>query len=423
MNIELSWLPWALMAALAFFVAGWLVARLDLKQLLIESRAMPQSYFKGLNFLLNEQQDKAIEAFIEVTKANPEAVELQFALGSLFRKRGEVDRAIHVHQNLSERGELSVEQRTTALIELAIDYQKSGLLDHTEKILSGLATKGAGTAAQQAQTLRLLLDVHVQEKNWLKAIDAASRLDAGVPEEQGATKLAQSKQRRYQKEIAHFYCELASEARQQGNSDQADLYLDAALAADPACVRANLMRGEWLSQADKHADAITAWHKIEAQDPAFLGLAADRLLESYRALGDGQKGLADLRGLQQHYPALDLLNAIFDATLASDGPQAAYELVKADLRNNPTLVGLDRLLEAQILAAPEDRKHDLQMLKELVHSHSSRLAVYLCKQCGFKAKQFYWQCPACGGWETFSPRRTAEYDTANRHLARSQVEG
>jgi lipopolysaccharide assembly protein B len=428
MNIELSWLPWALIGALAFFVAGWLVARLDLKQLLIESRAMPQSYFKGLNFLLNEQQDKAIEAFIEVTKANPEAVELQFALGSLFRKRGEVDRAIHVHQNLSERGELSVEQRTTALIELAIDYQKSGLLDHTEKILSGLAAKGTGTAAQQAQTLRLLLDVHVQEKNWLKAIDAASRLDAGIPEEHGTTKLAQSKRRRYQKEIAHFYCELASESHEQASADQThvdqtDAYLDAALAADPACVRANLMRGEWLAKAGKHVEAITAWHKIEAQDPAFLGLAADRLLESYRALGDGQKGLSDLRGLQQHYPALDLLNAIFDATLASDGPHAAYELVKADLRNNPTLVGLDRLLEAQILAAPEDRKHDLQMLKELVHSHSSRLAVYLCKQCGFKAKQFYWQCPACGGWETFSPRRTAEYDTANRHLARSQIEG
>lgn len=439
MNIEFAWLPWALVGALAFFVAGWLVARLDLKQLLIESRAMPQSYFKGLNFLLNEQQDKAIEAFIEVTKANPEAVELQFALGSLFRKRGEVDRAIHVHQNLSERGELSVEQRTTALIELAIDYQKSGLLDHSEKILADLAAKGAGTAAQQALTLRLLLDVHVQEKNWLKAIDAASRLDAGAPEEYGGTKLAQSKRRRYQKEIAHFYCELASEIAAAAvtttgtasestvdsieRMQQANDYLDAALIADPACVRANLMRGEWHAKAGNHADAITAWHKIEQQDPAFLGLAADRLLESHRALGDGQKGLADLRGLQQHYPALDLLNAIFDATLAGDGPQAAYELVKADLRNNPTLVGLDRLLEAQILAAPEDRKHDLQMLKELVHSHSSRLAVYLCKQCGFKAKQFYWQCPACGGWETFSPRRTAEYDTANRHLARSQIEG
>jgi len=434
MNIDAGWLPWALVGALVFFAAGWFVARLDLKQLLIESRAMPQSYFKGLNFLLNEQQDKAIEAFIEVTKTNPEAVELQFALGSLFRRRGEVDRAIHVHQNLSERRELSVEARTTALIELAIDYQKSGLTDHSEKILSDLAAKAVGTTSQQAQTLRLLLDVYVQEKNWLKAIDAALRLDAGAPEDYGTTKLSLLKRRRYQREIAHFYCELATELRSNyqqessalgtpGTLDVANAYLDSALVADPACVRANLMRGEWQAKADQHADAIATWHKIEQQDPAFLGLAADRLLDSYRALGNGVNGLADLRNLQQHYPALDLLNAIFDATLASDGPQAAYELVKEDLRNNPTLVGLDRLLEAQILAAPEERKPDLQMLKEIVHSHSSKLAVYLCKQCGFKAKQFYWQCPACGGWESFSPRRTAEYDTANRHLARSQIEG
>ncbi len=440
MNIDAGWLPWALVGALIFFAAGWFVARLDLKQLLIESRAMPQSYFKGLNFLLNEQQDKAIEAFIEVTKTNPEAVELQFALGSLFRRRGEVDRAIHVHQNLSERNGLSIEARTTALIELAIDYQKSGLTDHSEKILSDLAAKAVGTTSQQAQTLRLLLDVYVQEKNWLNAIDAASRLDAGTPEEFGTTKLSLSKRRRYQKEVAHFYCELAAESHSNHQQEpsavstsstsstlsrdgEANAYLDSALAADPDCVRANLMRGEWQAKAHQHADAIATWHKIEQQDPAFLGLAADRLLDSYRALDNGANGLSDLRNLQQHYPALDLLNAIFDATLASDGPHAAYELVKEDLRNNPTLVGLDRLLEAQILAAPEERKHDLQMLKELVHSHSSTLAVYLCKQCGFKAKQFYWQCPACGGWETFSPRRTAEYETANRHLARSQIEG
>jgi lipopolysaccharide biosynthesis regulator YciM len=127
--------------------------------------------------------------------------------------------------------------------------------------------------------------------------------------------------------------------------------------------------------------------------------------------------------MHERYPALDVLNALFGATLKNDGPEAAYQLVKEDLKINPTLVGLDRLLEAQILAAPAERKQDLEMLKGLVHSHSSRLAVYLCAQCGFKAKQFYWHCPACGGWETFPPRRTAEYDTADRHLARLQAEG
>ncbi len=418
MNLDWGWAPWAILVALAFFAAGWLVARVDLKQLLSESRAMPQSYFKGLNFLVNEQQDKAIEAFIEVTKANPEAVELQFALGSLFRRRGEVDRAIRVHQNLSERNDLSAEQRTTALLELALNYQKSGLLDHAERILGDLSAKGAGTAAQQQQTLRLLLDLYVQENNWQKAIDAAERLDVGATGGTGSGLAS----KRFEKERANFYCELAIEEYAKASRSLANQHLDAALACDPQCVRANLLRGEWLAGEGAHAEAITTWRKIEKQDPAYLGLAAEKLLTSYDALGRGKEGLSDLRHLQQNHPGLDLLNAIFRATLVADGPQAAYELVKADLRTNPTLVGLDRLLEAQILAAPEDRKQDLVVLKELVHTHSSRLAVYLCKQCGFKAKQFYWHCPACGGWETFPPRRTAEYDSADRHLARLHME-
>ena len=417
MQLDWGWGPWALLAALVFFAAGWVAARLDLRQLLRESRVLPQSYFKGLNFLLNEQQDKAIEAFIEATKANPEAIELQFALGSLFRKRGEVDRSIRVHQSLSERSDISAEQRVTALLELAMDYQKSGLLDYAEKILSDISAKGSGTVVQQAQTLRLLLDIYVQENDWQKAIDIAARLDSG-----GGSVAPQGK-RRHAKEIAQFYCELAAESYLHGQLDVAEHSLNAALSADAQCVRVHLMRGEWRASAGLHEDAIAIWHRIESQNPDYLGLMAEKLLSSYEALGRGPEGLAYLRELQRQYAALDLLNVIFKATMAGDGAEAAYQLVKEDLRTNPTLVGLDRLLEAQILAAPEERKNDLQMLKALVHSHSSRLAVYLCKQCGFKAKQFYWHCPACGGWETFPPRRTAEYDSSDRHLARLHAEG
>jgi len=416
----IEWLPWIFLAALAVFGLGWLVARLDLKQLLIESRAMPQSYFRGLNFLLNEQQDKAIESFIEVTKANPEAIELQFALGSLFRKRGEVDRAIHVHQELSERTNLGVEPRTRALLELAMDYQKAGLLDHAERILVDLSAKPAGNEQQQAETLKLLLDIHVQERNWMKAVDVAERLLAG---DHSAGDVKQSDRNEKQsRAIANYHCELALQAHQEGNNDAAEAHLDDALAAHAKCVRANLIRAQWRAAAGRHADAIATWRKVEQQDPAYLGLIADQVLTSFKALGETREGLAELRDVQQQYPALDLLNALFRATLELDGPQAAYELVKDDLRRNPTLVGLDRLLEAQLMAAPAERKADLQVLKDLVHTHSSRLAVYLCGNCGFKAKQFYWQCPACGGWETFPPRLTAEYELAERHLARSQVE-
>lgn len=416
-----EWLPWLFLGAIAFFGMGWLVARIDIKQLLLESRAMPQSYFKGLNFLLNEQQDKAIESFIEVTKANPEAVELQFALGSLFRRRGEVDRAIRVHQELSERTSLAVEQRTSALLELAMDYQKAGLLDHAERILVDLSAKPAGNRLQQSQTLRILLDIHVQERNWVNAVDVAERLlvgdgtvNAPTGQEAGGKKGGERERRT----IANYHCELALVAQQQGRHEDTERHLDDALTANAKCVRAHLIRAEYQAAAGRHREAIDTWRKIELQDPAYLGLMADQMLSSFKVLGQTQEGLAELRSLQQRYPALDLLNALFNATLEGGGPQAAYELVKEELRRSPTLIGLDRLLEAQLLAAPDERKADLQVLKNLVHTHSSRLAVYLCGSCGFKAKQFYWQCPACGGWETFPPRLTAEYDMAERHLAR-----
>ncbi len=407
-----EWLPWIFLAALACFGMGWLVARIDIKQLLLESRSLPQSYFKGLNFLMAEQPDKAIEAFIEVTKQQPEAIELQFALGQLFRKRGEVDRAIRIHQSLSERADLPAEQRTAALLDLALDYEKAGLLEHAERILDDLSAKSAGSKKQQLQTLQLLLEIHVQERNWQKAIGVAQRMQAGSDAADA-----------YIREIANYYCESAILSHQQGLQSEADAHLDAALAANKKCVRANLMKGEWLAADGQHDKAIAVWRRIEQQNPAYLGLMADQILVSFEAIGKTGQGLSELRALQQQHPALDMFNAIFQATMKSEGAAAAYNLVKADLLQNPTLVGLDRLLEAELLAAPEEKKADLKVLKDVVHTHSSRLAVYLCANCGFKAKQFYWQCPACAGWETFPPRRTAEYDTSDRHLARLQTEG
>jgi lipopolysaccharide biosynthesis regulator YciM len=407
----LEWLPWLFLAALACFGMGWMVARIDIKQLLLESRSLPQAYFKGLNFLMSEQQDKAIEAFIEVTRQQPEAIELQFALGSLFRKRGEVDRAIRIHQSLSERADLPAELRTSALLDLALDYEKAGLLEHAERILCDLAASVAGNKKQQSQTLNLLLEIYVQERNWQKAIDVAQRLQADGDNPAYAT------------QIANYYCESAISAVNLGLRDEADRHLVAALAANGRCVRANLLQAEWLAAAGEHAKAIDVWRRIEAQNPAYLGLMADQILSSFDAIGQTEQGLIELRVLQLQHPALDLFNAIFHATMKSNGARAAYQLVKEDLRQNPTLVGLDRLLEAEMLSAPDDGKADLKVLKDLVHSHSSRLSVYLCASCGFKARHFYWQCPACAGWETFPPRRTAEYDTSDRHLARLPSEG
>jgi lipopolysaccharide assembly protein B len=394
---------WWLLALPVFFGMGWVAARVDLKSLLSESRSLPSSYFRGLNFLLNEQPDKAIESFLQVAKENPQTVELQFALGSLFRRRGEVDRAIRMHQDLVSREDLPPDQRRDASFELSQDYFKAGLLEHAEQVLAKMAESDPS-----AEVHRHLLDIYIQEKDWEKAIDAAKKLEV-------------SAKRNYQKEIANYYCELASTAHVHGRPEDAEKYLAQALEANRKCVRANLLRGEWLARAGKHGEAIEAWKAIENQDPAYLGLVAEGMVESYKALDRGGEGLALLRGLQHRYPGLDLLNVVYQATAEHEGDEAAWRLVRDEVRRNPTLVGLDHLIDAELVRAPPERRQDLQLMKDLVHSHAQALAVYLCANCGFKARQFFWQCPACGGWETFAPRRTAELESPGRHLSRMQI--
>lgn len=394
---------WWLLALPVFFGMGWIAARVDIRSLLSESRALPSSYFRGLNFLLNEQPDRAIESFLQVAKENPQTVELQFALGSLFRRRGEVDRAIRMHQDLMNREDLPPEQRREASFELAQDYFKAGLLDHAEQVLSRLAE-----VQPSEEVHRHLLDIYIQEKDWAKAIDAAKKLEV-------------SAKRNYQREIANYHCELAITEHIHGRHEAADAHLGLALQANRKCVRANLLRGEWLANAGRHGEAIEAWKAVESQDPAYIGLAAEGMLDSYKAMGNLGEGLTLLRGLQHRYPGLDLLNVVYQATAEQEGDEAAWRLVRDEVRRNPTLVGLDRLIDAEIVRAPAERRQDLQLMKNLVHSHAQALAVYLCGNCGFRARQFYWQCPACGGWETFPPRRTAELDTAGRHLARMQI--
>lgn len=392
MDVDYSY--WWLLALPLFFVLGWLAARIDIKQLLSESRALPLSYFKGLNFLLNEQPDKAIEAFIEVVKVDPQTIELHFALGNLFRRRGEIERAIRMHQNLAERDDLEQDQKLNAVFELAQDYLKAGLLDRAEELFLKLR----GTTHAEA-ALTFLLQIYQQEKDWPKAIDAAQELESVVG-------------RSYQKEIANFYCELAVNELMHTRAEAARPHIAQALACHRQCVRANILLGEVERSQQRWDAAIEALKRIENQNPEYLSLIAERLLANYREIGKAREGLNLLRGYLYRYPSLDLLNVVFQALIEIDGPAAAYELVRGELKRNPTLLGLDKLLEAQLLEAPIERRRDLELIRNLVHEHTRNLALYRCDNCGFRARQFYWHCPACNEWETYAPRRTEEREPA-----------
>ena len=379
---------WWLLGFPLFFGLGWMAARIDIKQIVSESRALPRSYFKGLNFLLNEQPDKAIEAFIEVVKVDPETLDLHFALGSLFRRRGEYDRAIRMHQNLLERADLGADQKLQAQMELGQDYLKAGILDRAEEAFSKLEKTNQTVVAR-----RFLLQIYEQEKNWPRAIEM--------------TKLVETDPRA----LAQYYCELAASEAASSRPDAARRYLSQALDENRKCVRASLQLGDLDKNEARLDEAIEHWKRIESQDPAYLALVAQRLGEAYRGAGRAEDGLRLLAGYLERYPSLDLLDTVFQQTLEAQGADAAYAMVRDELRRNPTLLGLDRLLEAQIIAASSpDKRRDLELVRNLVHGHTRRLARYRCESCGFKARAFHWHCPACGGWETYPPRRTEEFD-------------
>lgn len=373
-----------------FFGMGWLAARIDIKELLSESSALPQSYFQGLNFLLNEQQDKAIEAFIEVVKIDPQTVELHFALGSLFRRRGEVDRALRMHHNLVDRTDLDDDKRQQAIFELAQDYLKAGILDRAESLFSELEN-----TAYAKQSLEFLLELFQKEHDWPKAIAVSQRLAAvsGQPDS---------------KQASFFYCEMASEEIAQGNLIAAREHLQQAVRDCPNAVRATMMLGDMLAEEGRQQDAINTWKNIETQDAQYLPLVAERLLNTYRSLDREMDGIVLLREYLNKYHSLDLMNVVFDGVLKSEGSAAAYQLVHDELERNPTLLGLDKLLEARLLEVPADMRADVEMVKDLVHKRTRNLATYHCAHCGFKARQFYWHCPACQAWDSYSPLRSEE---------------
>jgi lipopolysaccharide biosynthesis regulator YciM len=386
---------WWLLAVPVFFGLGWIAARVDIKQILSESRTLPRAYFKGLNLLLNDQPDKAIDAFIEIVTLDPETADMHFALGNLFRRRGEIERAIRVHQNLLARPDLPSEQRTQAQYELGMDYLKAGLLDRAEETFNGLVE---GSYSVQAQ--RALLEIYQREKEWGRAIDAATGLQSSGA---GAR----------QKEIAQFYCELAQDALVRSDLVDAMALLDRALHADRNSVRATMLLGDVLLAQDDVEGAIATWKRVEQQSVPHVALVAGRLMDGYRRVGRPQEGVNLLRSYLAEASSIDLIDVVFKAVIELDGVDAAKQLVLDELRRNPTLLGLDKLLEARLMDAPAHIWEELSMVKNLIHGYTAKLARYQCGHCGFKARQYYWQCPGCSRWETYPPRRTEELNVMN----------
>ncbi|RZT42854.1 lipopolysaccharide assembly protein LapB [Cupriavidus agavae] len=386
---------WWLLALPLVFGLGWMAARFDLRQLISEQGALPRSYFKGLNFLLNEQPDQAIDAFVEVARLDPETTELHFALGALFRRRGETERAIRVHQNLATRPDLPEPEREHALYELGQDYLRAGLLDRAEESLRRLMS---GPYAASAK--RVLLELYEVEKEWLKAIDAARELQT-------------LEQKDYRVQIAQFCCELAQDALQKKKPEDAIAWLGRAREENPANVRAPILLGDVAAAAGDLPGALQHWLAIESQDAAYLPLVADRVVKAYGALGEQGKALDWLRGLLKGNLAPELLDTAYKTELEVNGPEGATALMREQLRRQPSLLALTRYFEAQAAGqaadgtgAPDAQSQETAAIRDLLQLRTRNLARYTCRECGFRARLFYWQCPGCNRWETYAPRRS-----------------
>ncbi|MDP2431285.1 MAG: lipopolysaccharide assembly protein LapB [Pseudomonadota bacterium] len=380
---------WHLLVIPLFFSLGWLAARVDIRHVMQESRAVPRSYFKGLNYLLNEQPDQAIEAFLEVARLDPDTLELHFALGALFRRRGELDRAIRIHQSLVDRADLAQDQRMKALYGLGEDFLKAGLLDRAEEVFRRLET---GVHALDA--LRHLLEIQVLTKDWTQAIVTARRLEKlGCLSQSAST--------------AHYYCELAAAAMRRGETDNARTQLEQALKENRRSARAILQMGDFEAQAGQDEAAIAAWRRIEDINPAFLPIAADRLVQAYGRLDRYEQAVRLLRGYLEQRPSPDLLHLLFQTVAARQGWEAARALAASELKKHPSLRALDDYLQASnaLQSEDEDGRVEYRLAQDLVHAQVSQVAHYQCGECGFKARQFFWQCPACARWESISPER------------------
>ncbi len=369
------------------YLSGWVVARRRAGKGSGQRQAgFSADYFKGLNYLLDEQPDKAIDVFINMLDVNSETVETHLALGNLFRRRGEVDRAIRVHQNLIARPTLSNQQRNDALLELAQDYMRAGVLDRAEGLLQELLDKN--THLVQAQ--RHLLDIYQQEKDWSRAIDTARSLGAALGKPM-------------HKVIAQFYCELADLAWVKRNRSEAQQMLKRALSQDKDCVRASILYGDMARDEGDCKAAVKAYRRVDQQDVDYLPEVLASMRTCYETLGTPEAMIKFLRDTVSRYRGISVTLALADLILKYEGDERAARFIAEQLRRRPSVRGLERLVELNLSRSDGQAKEDLLILKTLIGQLLQDKPVYKCINCGFSGKSLHWQCPSCKQWNTVKP--------------------
>lgn len=349
--------------------------------------SLSSKYFRGLNYLLNEESDKAIDTFISMLEVDSDTVETHLALGNLFRRRGEVNKAIRVHQNLIARPALSSEHKKMSLMELGYDYMAAGFLDRAENIFKDLINIKEHSKA----SLKQLLVVYQNTKDWKSAISVCDKLK----QIDNATN--------WNDRIAHFYCELAELSLAEKLNKEAVVYVKKALNVSPAHIRATLLMGDiYYSLADfKRAQKF--YKELMRQDATFLSEALDKISDTYIQLKDYKsfQSFLDSAVIKGAGSSVMLKNAQLIQEIKGDTQAAEY--IASQMVERPSIKGLLKLIELHLKYASESAQPSLQMLQNVVIKLLENKPIYHCDNCGFDAKILFWQCPSCKNWGSVKP--------------------
>jgi lipopolysaccharide biosynthesis regulator YciM len=385
MDVINQWFWFFLLLPIAA-ATGWLVGRRGGERHSdTQVSRLSTTYFRGLNYLLNEQPDKAIEVFLHIAELDKDTFETQVALGHLFRRRGEVDRAIRLHQALAQRPGLTDQEKVQALLALGEDYMRSGLLDRAETVFSDLVRLDM----RAPQALKHLIGIYQAERDWGKAIENATRYEEITGEPMGRL-------------VAQFECELADRHRAAGEVDEARAAVARAYQADANSVRAGILEGRIEVEAGNDAAAIRAFERVARVDPDYLPEILPALLQCYERVGDSTGARSFLGEMTEHYRGVAPVLALTRMVEAEEGVSAARAYLAQQLKDRPSVRGEAALIDLTVAegADPTATLHDLKHITDqlLVRNPS-----YRCNRCGFGARAHHWQCPSCKEWGSVKP--------------------
>jgi lipopolysaccharide biosynthesis regulator YciM len=371
-----------LLLPVAIYLGWWLARTVDRRSTSKRNQMFSNQYFQGLNYLLNEQPDKAIQVFLELAEVNQDTVETHMALGSLFRRRGEVDRAIRFHQNIIAKPGLEPDQRTQALLELGEDYMRAGLLDRAERLFSELIESDSHTPS----ALRSLLEIYQQEKDWENALKQAQRLEQVSGEHMGGV-------------MAQFCCEMAEQALAAGDRERARRHLRQARRHDPRCIRARFILAEISAQENEDEAALDLYEEIAELDSDYIPEILDPYLEAAERLGATGRMRAKVDEWAADYNGISLVLKLTAFLAKEQGDDVAGQYLVETLTSKPSVRGLDRLIDLKAAGHLDPESSD-EILKAVAARLMARQPAYRCKHCGFSGQTHHWQCPSCRNWST-----------------------